>query len=64
MNDDGEILQSLHDPESKLIKGFTQASTLKDGRLVLGSFFTNYLAITKNKIEAIGNLKNNYFEEF
>ena len=55
INEDGEILQTLHDPDGNLTNGITQASTLKDGRLVLGSFISDRLAFTESKINAIGN---------
>ena len=56
MNEDGEILQTLHDPEANLTQCLTQASTLKDGRLVLGSFISDRLAFSESKIDAIGNV--------
>ena len=56
MNEDGEILQTLHDPEANLTQGLTQASTLKDGRLVLGTFISDRLAFSESKIDAIGNV--------
>ena len=54
ITEDGEILQTLHDPDGELTWGLSQVTTLKDGRLVLGSFRANWLAFTKDKIEAIG----------
>ena len=36
MNEDGEILQTLSDPDAKQTKILTLVSTLKDGRFVLG----------------------------
>jgi len=56
MTEDGEILQTLHDPNAKLSAGLSQASTLKDGRLVLGTFISGWLGFAGNKIEAVGNL--------
>ena len=56
MNEDGEILQTLHDPEGNLTNGISQVSTLRDGRLVLGSFISDRLAFSESKIDAIGNL--------
>ena len=55
MNENGDILQTLHDPECELTRGLTQATTLKDGRLVLGSFFANWLSFSSDKIDAIGS---------
>jgi len=52
INEDGEILQTLHDPNAKLSAGLSQATTLKDGRLVLGTFISEWLGFTESKIEA------------
>ena len=55
MNEDGEVLQTLHDTKGNLTNGLSQASTLKDGRLVLGTFKSHHLAFSESKIDAIGN---------
>ena len=56
MSEDGEILQSLHDPDGELARGLSHASPLGDGRVVLGTFYGNYLSILDDKNPAIGNL--------
>ena len=55
MNDEGEILQSLQDPENELTGGLAQASYLKDGRLVLGTYISDFLAFSESGITAVGN---------
>ena len=55
MNEAGEILQTLHDPDGELVTAVSQASTLKDGRMVMGSFFSDWLSISKETINAIGD---------
>ncbi|XP_076803129.1 adipocyte plasma membrane-associated protein-like [Clavelina lepadiformis] len=54
MTEEGEILQSLHDPTGDSISALTHAVTLSDGRLALGSFKDDFIAILNEKNLAIG----------
>ena len=38
INDQGEILRTLHDPKGKLTYALSHATQLSDGRIALGSY--------------------------
>jgi len=44
LNDEGKVLQSLHDPYASLVEGISHGSDLSDGRIALGSYMGDKLA--------------------
>ena len=45
LNDNGQVLRTLHDPTGNLTYALSQATDLSDGRLALGSYAAPFLAI-------------------
>lgn len=41
LNEQGEVLRVLQDPEGKLTYALSQLTELSDGRMALGSYFTS-----------------------
>lgn len=47
MNEQGDVLSSLHDPNGNLTIGLAHATQLKDGRIALASYIASYIAIVE-----------------
>uniref|UniRef100_H2Y805 Adipocyte plasma membrane-associated protein n=1 Tax=Ciona savignyi TaxID=51511 RepID=H2Y805_CIOSA len=46
VNSSGELIQTLHDPNGDLAYALSQGTELSDGRIALGSYKAQFLAIT------------------